>query len=101
MTPRMAHPLRSVRDQLGSDLGRAFSKCPSKDDGNWIMAAHSWRRAYHLVLGWHTPALRRAVSVLVIEFVATLLLLVHAPWELAVILVGTLGPQPFSLAQAT
>ncbi len=59
------------------------------------MAAHSWRRAYHRVLGWHAPALRRAVVVLVIEFVATLLLLVHAPWELAVILGWDFGAAAF------
>jgi uncharacterized membrane protein len=63
--------------------------------GDWIMAAHSWRRAYHRVLGWHAPALRRTVVVLVIEFVATLLLLVYAPWQLAVILGWDVGAAAF------
>ncbi len=59
------------------------------------MAAHLWRQAYHRLLGWHAPALRRAVVVLVIEFVATLLLLVYAPWELAVILGWDFGAAAF------
>lgn len=65
------------------------------------MAAQLWRRAYHRLLGWHAPALRRAVVVLVIELVATLFLLVHAPWELAVILGWDLGQRRFLPAPAT
>jgi uncharacterized membrane protein len=59
------------------------------------MAAHVWRRAYHRVLGWHAPALRRAAVVLVIEVVATLVLLMYAPWELAVILGWDVGAALF------
>jgi len=59
------------------------------------MAAHVWRRAYHRVLGWHAPALRRAAVVLVIEVVATLVLLMYAPWELAVILGWDVGAAVF------
>jgi hypothetical protein len=59
------------------------------------MASHSWRRAHHRVLGWHASVLRRAVVVLVIEFVAMLLLLVRAPWELAVILGWDFGAAAF------
>ena len=66
-----------------------------KDDGDWIMAVYAWRRAYHRVLGWHAPALRRAAVVLVIEVVATLLLLPYAPWELAVILGWDFGAAAF------
>jgi uncharacterized membrane protein len=47
------------------------------------------------VLGWHAPALRRAAVVLVIELVATLLLLGPAPWELAVILGWDRGAAAF------
>ena len=59
------------------------------------MAAHVWRRAYHRVLGWHAPALRRAAVVLAIELVATLLLRMYAPWELAVILGWDIGAAAF------
>ena len=59
------------------------------------MAAHVWRRAYHRVLGWHAPALRRAAVVLAIELAATLLLLMYAPWELAVILGWDIGAAAF------
>jgi uncharacterized membrane protein len=59
------------------------------------MAAHVWRRAYHRVLGWHAPALRRVAVVLVVEVVATLVLLAYAPWELAMILGSDVGAAAF------
>ena len=43
------------------------------------------RTLYHRVLGWHAPALRRAVTVLVVGLAAALALLPFAPWELAVV----------------
>ena len=69
MTPRLAHPPLG-----GLEVGR---------------------RAYHGLLGWHAPALRRTVVVLVIQSVATLLLLMYAPWELAVILGWDFGAAAF------
>lgn len=43
------------------------------------------RTLYHRVLGWHAPAMRRAVTVLVVGLAGTLALLAYAPWELAVV----------------
>lgn len=43
------------------------------------------RTLYHRVLGWHAPALRRAVIVLVVGLATALALLPFAPWELAVV----------------
>lgn len=40
---------------------------------------------YHRMLGWHAPAMRRAVTVLVVGLAATLSLLPYTPWELAVV----------------
>ena len=40
---------------------------------------------YHRWLGWHAPALRRAVVVAVIGLVAALVLLLFATWEMATI----------------
>jgi uncharacterized membrane protein len=40
---------------------------------------------YHRSLGWHAPALRRAVIVAVIGLIAALVLARFAPWELAVV----------------
>ena len=41
---------------------------------------------YHRSLGWHAPALRRAVTVAVIWLISSLVLLRFVPWELAVVL---------------
>ena len=49
------------------------------------MAGLPSRTLYHRVLGWHAPALRRAVTVLAVGLAATLALLLYTPWELAVV----------------
>ncbi|MGW4152158.1 DUF1345 domain-containing protein [Micromonospora chersina] len=41
---------------------------------------------YHRSLGWHAPALRRAVIVAAIWLISSLVLLRFVPWELAVVL---------------
>ena len=84
----------SPKGSFGS-VAEAEMRSGPKDDGGWIMAVCAWRWAYHRVLGWHAPALRRAAVVLVIEFVATLLLLPYAPWEWAVILGWAFGAAAF------
>jgi uncharacterized membrane protein len=43
------------------------------------------RTLYHRVLGWHAPALRRAVVVLVAGLTVAVALLAYTPWELAVV----------------
>jgi uncharacterized membrane protein len=40
---------------------------------------------YHRTLGWHAPALRRAVIVAAIGLVVTLVLVWFVPWELAIV----------------
>lgn len=49
------------------------------------MARLPSRTLYHRVLGWHAPALRRAVTVLEVGLAVTLALLFYTPWELAVV----------------
>lgn len=43
------------------------------------------RTLYHRALGWHAPALRRAIIVAAIGLIAGLVLLRFVPWELAVV----------------
>jgi uncharacterized membrane protein len=57
--------------------------------------ARSLRRTYHQTIGWHAPALRRAVVVLVVAFISTVALLAYMPWELAVILGWDVGAATF------
>jgi uncharacterized membrane protein len=59
------------------------------------MAAHSMRDAYHRLLGWRAPALRRAIVVLIVGLVATFVLLPYVPWELAAILGWDVGAATF------
>jgi uncharacterized membrane protein len=40
---------------------------------------------YHRLLGWHAPALRRAVTILVTGLVVAVALLPSMPWEIAVV----------------
>lgn len=49
------------------------------------MARLPLRTLYHRVLGSYAPALRRAVTVLMVGLAATLSLLPYTPWELAVV----------------
>ena len=44
------------------------------------------RAVYHRVLGWHAPAMRRAVAVLLVGLTVALVLVWYAPWGLAAIL---------------
>lgn len=43
------------------------------------------RSLYQRYLGWHAPAMRRAVSVLVVGLAAAIAVLACAPWELAMV----------------
>lgn len=49
------------------------------------MTAEPAKSLYHRVVGWHAPAMRRAVIVVGIGLVVTLVLLALTPWELAVL----------------
>jgi uncharacterized membrane protein len=59
------------------------------------VAVRRWRLAYHRVLGWEAQALRRAIAVLTVGLLATLILLTAVRWELAVILGWDVGATTF------
>jgi uncharacterized membrane protein len=44
------------------------------------------RTVYHRLLGWHAHAMRRALTIIAVGVVVTLVLLAFVPWELAAIL---------------
>jgi len=53
---------------------------------------------YHRSLGWHAPAVRRAITVAAIGLVVALVLLRFVPWELAGVLGWAAGALTFLMA---